>query len=110
LWQNSSILATQESQMQRDEILSTLKQHQTALKGLGVRSLALFGSVARDEATSTSDVDILVEFEPPITFDRYMDVKFYLEDHLERKVDLVSWKSLKPQIRATVEKEAIYVA
>ncbi|MBW4693097.1 MAG: nucleotidyltransferase family protein [Lyngbya sp. HA4199-MV5] len=96
--------------MQRDKILSTLKQHQTVLKGLGVRSLALFGSVARDEATPTSDVDILVEFEPPITFDRYMDVKFYLEDHLERNVDLVSWKSLKPQIRATVEQEAIHVA
>jgi hypothetical protein len=38
------------------------------------------------------------------------NVKFYLEDHLGRKVDLVSWKSLKPQIRATVEQEAIYVA
>lgn len=96
--------------MQRDIILSTLKRHQTVLKKLGVRSLALFGSVARDEATPTSDVDILVEFEPPVTFDRYMDVKFYLEDHLGRKVDLVSWKSLKPQIRALVEQEAIHVA
>jgi predicted nucleotidyltransferase len=95
--------------MQRDKILATLKQHQTALKELGVRSLALFGSVARDEATPASDVDILVEFEPPVTFDRYMDVKFYLEDRLGRKVDLVSWKSLKPQIRATVKQEAIYV-
>ena len=56
--------------MQRDTILQTLKQHQTALTDLGVRSLALFGSVARDEATPTSDIDILVEFEPPITFDR----------------------------------------
>ncbi|KAB8314998.1 nucleotidyltransferase family protein [Tolypothrix campylonemoides VB511288] len=96
--------------MQRDIILSTLKQHQIVLKKLGVKSLALFGSVARDEATPASDVDILVEFEPPVTFDRYMDVKFYLEDHLGRKVDLVSWKSLKPQIRALVEQEAIHVA
>lgn len=96
--------------MQRDEILSMLKQHQATLKELGVRSLALFGSVARDEATSASDVDILVEFEPPITFDRYMEVKFYLEDHLGSKVDLVSWKALKPQIRALVEQEAIHVA
>ncbi len=96
--------------MQRDTILQTLKQHQTALEDLGVRSLALFGSVARDEATPTSDVDILVEFEPPITFDRYMDVKFYLEDHLGKKVDLVSWKSLKPQLKEMVEKEAVYVS
>jgi hypothetical protein len=39
-----------------------------------------------------------------------MDVKFYLEDQLGRKVDLVSWKALKPQIRASVEQEAIHVA
>lgn len=95
--------------MRRDEILLILKQHQTTLKQLGVRSLALFGSVARDEATSASDVDILVELEPPITFDRYMDVKFYLEDHLGSNVDLVSLKALKPQIRALVEQEAIHV-
>lgn len=95
--------------MQREKIISVLKQHQTVLKKLGVRSLSLFGSVARDEATPASDVDILVELEPPVTFDRYMDVKFYLEDQLQRKVDLVSWKSLKPQIRASVEQEAIHV-
>ncbi len=96
--------------MQRETILEFLKQHQTALKDLGVQSLALFGSVARDETTPTSDIDILVEFEPPITFDRYMDVKFYLEDHLGKKVDLVSWKALKPQLREIVEKEAVYVS
>ncbi|XHX78072.1 MAG: nucleotidyltransferase family protein [Stenomitos frigidus ULC029] len=68
--------------MQRDNVLVILRQHQATLKTLGVRSLALFGSVARDEATSASDVDVLVEFEPPITFDRYMDVIFFLEDQL----------------------------
>lgn len=96
--------------MKRDKILSILMQHLANLKNLGVRSIALFGSVARDEATPESDVDILVEFEPPVTFDRYMDVKFYLEDNLGRKVDLVSWKSLKPHIRDLVEQEAIRVA
>ena len=78
-----------------------------------------FGSVARDEATPSSDIDILVEFEPPITFDRYMDVKFYLEDHLGKiyledhlgkKVDLVRRKSLKPQLKEMIEKEAVYVS
>ncbi|WP_198805663.1 nucleotidyltransferase family protein [Leptolyngbya sp. BL0902] len=95
--------------MQRETVLEFLKQHQTALKDLGVRSLALFGSVARDETTPTSDIDILVELEPPITFDRYMDIKFYLEDNLGKKVDLVSWKSLKPQLQEIVEKEAVHV-
>jgi uncharacterized protein len=95
--------------MQRDEVLITLAQHRAALKTLGVLSLAVFGSVARDEASPESDVDIVVEWEPPITFDRYMEVKFYLEDQLGTKVDLVSWKSLKSSIRALVEQEAISV-
>ena len=55
-------------------------------------------------------MDILVEFDGLVTFDRYMDVKFYLEDNLGTRVDLVSGRSLKPLIRSTVEKEAIYVA
>lgn len=82
----------------------------TNLKGLGVHPLAVFGSVARDEATTDSDVDILIDLEPPITFDRYMDIKFYLEEQLGSQVDLVTWKALKPQIRESVEKELIYVA
>lgn len=96
--------------MQRDRVLAILKQHWAALKQLGVRSLSIFGSVARDEARSDSDVDILVEIEPPLTFDRYMEIKFYLEDRLGTQVDLVSWRSLKPQIRDVVEREAIRVA
>ncbi len=96
--------------MQREEVLSILKQNWTVLQQLGVRSLSIFGSIARDEARSDSDVDILVEFEPPITFDCYMDVKLYLEDQLGTRVDLVSRRSLKPQIRDVVEREAIHVA
>jgi len=96
--------------MQREEVLRILGQHQQVLKDFGVKSLAIFGSVARDEATPDSDVDILVEFDVPVTFDLYMDVKFYLEDNLETRVDLVSGLMLKPLIRSTVEQEAIYVA
>ncbi|MGI0491019.1 nucleotidyltransferase family protein [Alkalinema pantanalense CENA528] len=96
--------------MQRETVLAILRQHREALRGLGVRSLSIFGSVARDHAHADSDVDILVDWDAPLTFDRYMDVKLYLEDQLGTQVDLVSWKSLKPQIRQTVEREAIHVA
>lgn len=96
--------------MNRDDVLAFLRDHRATLEHLGVRSLALFGSVARQKATDASDIDILVQFEPPATFDRYMDVKFYLEDHLNAPVDLVTWKSLKPQLRLIVEQEAIYVS
>jgi uncharacterized protein len=96
--------------MQREQAISTLKAHEQPLKSFGVKSLAIFGSVARDEAHPESDIDILVEFLEPPTFDRYMDLKFYLEDLFSQNVDLVSQKMLKPQIRQAVEKEAIRVA
>lgn len=54
-----------------------------------VKSLELFGSFARDEAHTTSDIDILMEFEETPTFNHYMGLKFYLEDLLGTKVDLV---------------------
>jgi uncharacterized protein len=95
--------------MQRDEVLAILAKTQNTLKRFGVKSLAIFGSVARDEARPDSDVDILVEFDGLVTFDRYMDLKFYLEDHLGTSVDLVSRRTLKPQIRSSVEQEAILV-
>lgn len=96
--------------MERDRVLKILTAHQQTLKNLGVKSLAIFGSVARDEAKPESDVDVLVEFEGAVTFDRYMDLKFYLEDRLGTKVDLVSKKMLKPLIRENVEREVIYVS
>lgn len=48
--------------MKREEVLQILAEHKDKLKALGVKSLDLFGSVARDEARSDSDVDFLVEF------------------------------------------------
>jgi uncharacterized protein len=96
--------------MDRDLTLALLAQHQTTLRNMGVTSLAIFGSVARNEARPDSDVDLLVEIEAPVTFDRYMDVKFYLEDLLNKPVDLVTALSLKPQLRSIVEREAIHVA
>lgn len=61
--------------LNRDEVLSQLSAHLPQLNQLGVVSLAVFGSVARDEAHLGSDVDILVKLQQPLTFDRYMDVE-----------------------------------
>ncbi|MBE7380550.1 MAG: nucleotidyltransferase family protein [Leptolyngbya sp. SIO1E4] len=96
--------------MRRDEVIDHLQSHRTALEHYGVISLALFGSVARDEARDGSDLDVLVEFEGRVTFDRYMDLKFYLEDLLGMSVDLVTKKMLRSEIKETVEREAIRVA
>ncbi len=75
----------------------------------GVTQLALFGSTARDEARDNSDVDILVSFDGPATSKRYFGVQFYLEDQLGCPVDLVTEKSLRPELRPFIEKEAIHV-
>lgn len=96
--------------MKRDRVLAILKQHEATLRQMGVCSLAVFGSVARDEARPNSDIDLLVDLAPPYTLDRYMKVKFFLEDHLGAPVDLVMQEGLRPQIRENVEREAIYVA
>jgi len=74
-----------------------------------VRTLAIFGSIARDEAADNSDVDVLVVFDRKATFDLFMDLKFYLEELLGIQVDLVTDKALRPQIRRIIEGELIDV-
>ncbi len=95
--------------MHREHILRRLAEGRESLKRFGVKTLALFGSVARGEARPDSDIDFLVEFEGPATFDRYMGLKIWLEDLFGRPVDLVTRKALKPRLRPYVEKEAVYV-
>ncbi len=96
--------------MNKEYLINFLKQNLTVIKSYGVTSLALFGSFARDEAKSSSDLDLLVEFEGVVTFDNYMDLKFFLEDSLGLSVDLVSRKMLRTQLLKSVEKDAIYVS
>jgi predicted nucleotidyltransferase len=76
----------------------------------GVEDLAVFGSVARNETTETSDVDILVRLKGRATFDGFMDLKFFLEDLLGVRVDLVTDKALRSELRPRIEKEAVRVA
>jgi len=74
-----------------------------------VKSLGVFGSWARGEATAASDLDLLVEFDA-LSFDRYMDLKFHIEDLLHVRVDLVLKESLKPALRDRILKEVRDVA
>lgn len=93
--------------MKRDEALKILTAHQDKLKDFGVKSLAIFGSVARDEARLDSDVDLLVEFEKPVGLFTFMRLQRYLEGILGRSVDLGTPDSLKPYLREPVIKEAV---
>jgi predicted nucleotidyltransferase len=99
-----------ERNVSRDALVRQLLAHRTEIMSFGVRSLALFGSAARDQASPDSDIDVLVDFEEPATFDRYMDLRIFLEDLTGRRIDLVTRKSLRPQLRPQIEREAIVVA
>jgi predicted nucleotidyltransferase len=87
-----------------------LRAHTAELRGFGVKSLRLFGSVARDDADDGSDVDLLVEFDSPPRFSSFMKLRIFLEDLLGAKVDLVTETGLRDRVRPYVEREAIRVA
>jgi predicted nucleotidyltransferase len=90
-----------------DEIMHTLQQNHQAIRGFGVRRLALFGSVSRGEQTDASDLDFVVDFETK-SFDAYMDLKALLEHLFGCSVDLVLSDAIKPRLRAAILKESIH--
>lgn len=96
--------------MRRDEVLRLLESHRADLRQFGVKSLRLFGSVARDEAAEDSDVDLLVSLEGPPTFSSFMKLRIFLEDLLGTKVDLITERGLRDRVRPYVDKDAIRVA
>lgn len=91
----------------QNEILEKLKGQNEALRGFGVKRLGLFGSYSRGEATVTSDMDFVVEFDQK-TFDSYMDLKFFLEGLFQNNVDLVLTDSIKPRMRQNIAQEVQY--
>ena len=96
--------------MRRNEILSILSRHQPDLKGLGVRSLALFGSTARDESGPDSDVDMLVEFDSPIGLFHFVRVQRLLGELLGgAEVDLVLRDAVLDELKEDVYGEAVNV-
>ncbi len=97
--------------MNKQKILDLLHDHLNPIQQrFGVKQVGLFGSAARDELNEESDIDVLVEFKGPATFDAYMDLKLYLEDLFAKKVDLITASGLNPRARPSVEKDLIRVA
>lgn len=95
--------------LRRKVILKKLEENIKQVKRYGVKRIGLFGSYIRNEQKGKSDVDILVEFEKGMkTFDNYMELKFFLEELLKCKVDLVIFDSLKPRIKPYILREVEY--
>lgn len=93
------------------DVIQRLSQRQNEIRTrYHVTSLALFGSASRDQLREISDVDLVVNFAGPATFNGYFDLKFYLEEVLGREVDLATAQMLKPRFRQHIEDEMIYVA
>lgn len=94
----------------RQNILASLKNlKKEVAKEYSVKTIGVFGSVARDEQTGQSDIDLLVEFSKPVGFITFMRLENFLSERLGNKVDLVTADSLKPVIRQDVLSEVIYV-
>ena len=96
--------------MKSKEVIQILRtQKEKLAKEFGVKSLQLFGSVARDEATSSSDVDLLVEFNRPTGYFGLFSLQDYLEKLLDCSVDLGTENSLRPKIKENVMRDLVYV-
>ena len=93
--------------MKREEVLEIVGKHREQLQQMGVKSLDLFGSVARNEAREDSDVDFFIEFNGEIGIFEFIKVKLYLDDILKVSVDIGTLDSLRENLREPVIKDII---
>lgn len=92
------------------KLLEILEARQEELRKRHVASLYLFGSVARGEETSDSDIDLLVDFLEPVGIFDFLRLKHFLEEVLGNPVDLVTRDALKDSLREKILKETIHAA
>jgi predicted nucleotidyltransferase len=95
--------------MNREEVLQILRTHQQELKDLGVKSLELFGSVARNEARPDSDVDLLAELSESMSLFQFIEAKLYIQDLLKCSVDMGTKDALREHLRQPILEDIVYV-
>jgi predicted nucleotidyltransferase len=102
LWHNTA--------MEKDNILKFLRDNKEFLaQRYGVISIGLFGSYARDEAKEDSDIDIAVELKSQNKFMNFFHLKYYLQEKLNRSIDLGIESTLKPIAKEHIQRDIIYV-
>ena len=94
----------------KEEVLRILGRELPYLnERYGVGKIALFGSYSRDEQDAGSDIDLLVQFDRPIGFFKFIAVEDYLMGRLGERVELVTEDALKPVIKPRIMQECVYV-
>jgi uncharacterized protein len=95
--------------MDRRHVIETLRAHEPELRAAGIVRLSLFGSVARDEASQSSDVDLMAEFDNArkLTLLDMVGLENQLSDMLSIKVELTPVKTMKARVRERAEQEAV---
>jgi predicted nucleotidyltransferase len=93
-----------------EEVLATLRAHESELRRMGVSHVAVFGSVARGEARAESDIDVLVELDEdrPMGIFEYARVKLYINEILNGAGDVVNRRTLKPLLRESILSDVVH--
>jgi predicted nucleotidyltransferase len=95
----------------KSEILDFLKSNKDSINAYGVKRIGLFGSFVRNSQREESDIDILVEFyQEQLSYSNFINLAYFLEDNLERKVDLLTTDGLSPYIGPRILEEVEYVS
>ena len=95
----------------KSEVFDFLRSNREAISSYGVKKIGLFGSFVRNSQTDASDIDILIEFEQEKeNYRNFIHLAYFLEDNLQRKVDLLTTDGLSPYIGPKILKEVEYVS
>lgn len=98
--------------MSKEQVANILRSNRASLDGFHIKTVSLFGSIARDEAKDSSDIDLLVEFEPDarIGLFEFARIQRYLSAMLGRHVDLVTPDALHKALKTAILREAVHAA
>ncbi|WP_378943029.1 nucleotidyltransferase family protein [Mesorhizobium sp. ANAO-SY3R2] len=97
--------------MNRSEAIRRLRENADAVRGMGATSLYLFGSTARGESASGSDLDLFIDYDPARRFSLIdlVGIKQLLEEAMAVDVDVTTRDSLHPQLKNDIERSAVRV-
>ena len=97
--------------MGREEIIARIRKHATAIRAEGATALYLFGSAARDEMNSVSDIDVFVDYDPESRFSllNMSGIRLIVMDEFNREVDITTRDSLHPLLRDKILADAVRV-